>query len=689
MKADLLFELGTEELPARLLTGLESDLLKQVTDQLTHHKITFGAVRSFSTPRRLAVYIQDIPMLQPAKKNMRWGPFVSAAYDGQRQPTAALKGFLRSVNAVQEDLIEKETPKGFKLVYYENFPQKYTFEVLPDLLYQAVHTLHITKPMRWGKCAEAFIRPVRWVLALFDDQVLPLTLFGKRADRLTCGHRFMGEPVLSLAKVQDYEGLLEKNYVLPDRQKRKAKVIDQIKQLACKHKAQAHLTPSLLEEVTGLVEWPVALMAGFDPVFLSLPKEILIAVMEQHQKSFALLDAQNELRPYFIFVSNMESTAIEVVMLGNQKVMKARLSDAQFFYKTDRQKKLYEYGSDLSSIIVHPILGTLFNKVERLKQLALWLPERLNFKEKTADLLRAATLCKLDLVTQMVLEFPELQGTIGAYYAKEDGESSAIAFAIREHYHPRFSGDTIPFEALGIMLALADKMESLCGLVSAGEKATGEKDPFSLRRMALGIIRILIEGQYALNLRSLLDYTFSLFDSSPKNENASKETESFILERLKFYYKEQGITANIIESVLVSQRNTIDLYDIHIRLNILNAFLKKEEALILLAMNKRIAAILEKAGLKDLVFDPNELREFAEKKLWEALQTIQSHLMLCSEEKRYEEVLFQLLLLKDPVNHFFDQVTVNIENSRLKENRLALLKQLHSLFLQVADFSLI
>jgi len=540
---DVLIELGCEEIPAKQLENIAHQFLEQIKNQLQQAELSFSGEELFATPRRLAVILKSVQEKQADKLVERKGPSQAAAYDANGQPTKALLGFVQSCGVTINNLSVIETEKGVWLIFKQMRKGQFITELLPALIDQAISKIAIPKPMRWQESVRPFIRPIRWILALYNDKPVQGMVMGLPIGNSTYGHRVYAPNLITINKSQDYAELLKKEgFVLASFAARRALINEQIQAIAAKQNAKAIIDDALLSEVTGLVEWPVALVVSFDQAFLKLPKEVLITSMKTHQKSFAMEDQSGKLLPYFITIANMQSDDPSHIINGNQKVMTARLSDAKFFYETDEKHKLEDYLPKLDQVLFQKQLGSLGDKTKRIVKLANCIAECL--KVDSARVKRAAELCKCDLLTDMVGEFPELQGIMGHYYAMHDGENSEIALAIEEHYLPRFAGDTVPTTELGRIVGLADRIDTLVGFFSIGQKPTGDKDPYALRRTAIGLLRLLeiTDEKARKNLPLNFDFHWiEIFKEACSNYNQqaakvfdiSQEAFAFVLERLK------------------------------------------------------------------------------------------------------------------------------------------------------------
>ncbi len=682
---DFLVEIGTEELPPKALSKLSSSFSQQLEAALKAADLAFEDVKAYAAPRRLAVLVTGLAGRQEDKKVEKRGPAVKAAFDADGNPTPAAKGFAGSCGVTVEELSRMETPKG-EWLYYESLqPGAATAELLPEMVTQALNKLPIPKRMRWGERTAEFVRPVHWVVMLFGDEVVEATILDHQAGRETFGHRFHHPEAIRIDAPSSYvKQLYETGYVMVDFDERKERIRQQVEATAAGLNAEAIMDEALLDEVTGLVEWPVTLMGSFDKEFLQVPQEALIYSMQDNQKYFAVVDNLGLLQPCFITVSNIESKEPRKVIEGNERVIRPRLADAAFFWDQDRKQPLADKIEALHGILFQKDLGSLFDKMQRVKGLAATIAAQLGAQETLAE--RAAELAKCDLMTNMVVEFPAMQGIAGRYLAEHDGEDKAVALALEEQYLPRQAGDRLPSSPISQSLALAEKLDTLMGIFGIGQKPTGTKDPFALRRAALGVLRIVIENELDLDIRALLQQAADALGARVTAENAVDDCFAYVQERLKAYYQDQGIQTEVIDAVM-AQSPTRPL-DFDRRVKAVSAFLRLPEAESLAAANKRIQNILKKAGnaVADKI-DPALLVEPAEKQLYEQVQSLAQDVSPVFDRGDYEQGLKQLAVLKAPVDAFFDDVMVMADDEALKGNRLALLQSLGSLFLRTADLS--
>ena len=685
---DLLIEIGTEELPPKALTKLINAFEKGIGQGLKDAELSFEKIQAYAAPRRLAVVVSNVEIRQQDRLIERRGPAVSAAFDSEGQPTKAVQGFARSCGVEVDALGRLETAKGAWLVFKQQQQGAETSNLIGDILQKALAALPIPKRMRWGNLPGEFVRPVHWLVLLFGDEVIPLELLGVSAGRTTRGHRFHHPEQITITSPQAYaKQLLEQAYVMVDMAERQQEIRQQVEALGNKLGGQAVINQDLLEEVTGLVEWPVALSGEYDRRFLELPAEALISSMEEHQKYFAVRDKNNTLLPYFITICNIESKDPAQVIAGNERVILPRLSDAAFFWETDRKRPLADSQEQLKTIVFQNKLGSVYDKSQRVADLAAVIANQIGGDAPLAQ--RAAALAKCDLVTEMVGEFPDLQGIMGRYYARLDGEHDDVCEALDEQYLPRFSGDKLPQTKTGQALSLAEKLDTLVGLFGIGQPPTGVKDPFALRRAALGALRIIIENKLDLDLEELLTSALTGLGDIATKQNCVADVMQYLFDRLRGYAQEQGYQADVFEAVLaVKPTKPVDFMD---RLAAVADFRQLEQAQALAAANKRIGNILRKNNVeqRDSVIDTNLLTEPTEQALADKVQSVKNQVTPLLAISDYAAVLTALADMRDTVDAFFDQVMVMAEDEAIRQNRLALLNQTRALFLEIADISVL
>lgn len=688
----LLIELGTEELPPKALKQLSQAFTSNLSESLqTAGLISDNAeIQSFATPRRLAVLIADVADTQADFTQNRKGPAVTAAFDQEGQPTRAAQGFAKSCGVAVGELGREKTDQGEWLMFEQNIKGKSITECAQAALDEAIARLPIPKRMRWGDKSAEFVRPVHWLLALHGETVLPINTLGLNAGCKSFGHRFHHPDSLEVPQANAYVDTLQKAYVVASYEVRRDTIVEQCRALTENSEDQVVLEAALLDEVTGLVEWPVSIMGSFDPAFLDVPREALIALMMDHQKYFYLTDNKGALLPRFITVSNINSTAPEKVLTGNERVLHARLSDGQFFWNQDNQQALSGNAERLEKLLFHVKLGSMGDKARRLEAVSSKISELIGADTQLTA--RAAALCKLDLLSNMVGEFASLQGTMGRYYALHDGEPTVVADAIEQHYWPKFAGDQLPESDEALALAMADRLDALVGIFATGEKPSGVKDPYALRRAALGVLRMLIERQLDIPLQTLLDIATDAYAKVGNSKVSADagilvELKRFIIDRLRAYYTGQGFEVNTFNAVAAVEPASV--YDFDQRMHAVRDFFETEKAAAtaLAAANKRIANILKKQGRNEALYDRQLLTKPAEKALATLLETLQKSTRAAFDQQLYAKGLAQLAQLQTPVDAFFDDVRVMDDDEAIRNNRLGLLSALRNLFLQVADIS--
>lgn len=685
---DCLFELGCEELPSGSVKPLAEALASNVTAALAKAKLSYEEINFFATPRRLGVLIRKLQDEQPSQLISRRGPPLKAAYDAEGKPTPALLGFAKSSGVNFDELVTLKTEKGEWVVHETTVTAVNTREIVPTLIKEALENLPLGKPMRWGSGLEEFARPVHWAVLLYGEEALTCSILGVQAGRLSFGHRFHHPQAIAIDNPENYQQLLQNAFVIADFSARREQIIQQVNALAEKHNARAIMPAALLDEVTSIVEWPKALLANFSADFLHIPQEVLIASMNSHQKCFALEDRKGKLLPHFITVANIASNNSQQVIAGNEKVMHARLSDAAFFCQQDKKMPLNARIPGTEKVIFQVQLGSLLEKSQRMEGLIQSLVGILDLDPQLAR--RAAALSKCDLLTGMVGEFPELQGTMGYYYACHDGEDDKVAIALKEQYMPRFAADDIPSSALGIALSLVDRLDNLVGIFAIGQKPSGVKDPFKLRRHALAVIRLLLVIPTPVLLNELLKKAFRQYKARlPKSKTVLVELHAFILERLQSYYQNQAIGAELVLAVRAREENW--LYDFDKRIRALNLFKQSPEMAVLAATCKRVSNLLHQAKQLDShgLIDERVLEESAEKALYAELKSLELRIKPLYAAGKYEQVLECLTTLQKPIDAFFEQVMVMVANPALQKNRLYLLSHLQRVLQGVADISLL
>jgi glycyl-tRNA synthetase beta chain len=686
--ADFLVEIGTEELPPKALRSLMTAFADALTTSVDDARLEHGGVHGYASPRRLAVLIEQLAGGQADRKTAHKGPPVAIAFDDDGKLTAAGEAFARKCGVDASALSRTSTDKGEWLSCDVTEPGQSAADLMPDLVEKALAALPIPRRMRWGAGDAEFVRPVHWVVLLHGSKAIKASVLGIATGNKSRGHRFHSAGSIKITSPAGYlQTLEERGHVIADFDRRRALVRDGVEAAAKKAGGTVVEGEALYDEVTALVEWPVSITGSFDDGYLSLPREVVISTLTSHQRYFAVADKSGKLLPRFITVANLDSTDPEQVKSGNERVIRPRLADASFFWDADRRTQLAARQEALREVVYQRGLGSLFDKAMRTANLAAEIATALGVDPTSVQ--RAAALAKCDLVTGMVGEFPELQGVMGRYYALSDGEPPAVAEAIAEHYLPRFSGDALPTSVDGQILAVADKLDTLAGVFAIGKKPSGNRDPFGLRRAALGIIRVLIECDLDLDLKVLLD---SAIAEQPKATEdvagLAAELYIFISERLRRYFLDHdaGLATETFDAVLA--RNPASLVDFSRRLAAVQAFITLEPAASLAAANKRIANILKKAGdqsgdavKEKLLTDPAEIA------LAKALESAREKVAPMLDAREYADVLTVLAELREPVDHFFDDVMVMADDKATRNNRLSLLSELRALFLDVADIS--
>lgn len=682
--APLLVEIGTEELPPKALRQLATAFGGALSAQLDEHFLSPGTLQTYATPRRLTVHIEDVLTRQADREIVRRGPNVKAAFDKDGKPTKPAEGFARSCGVTVDELERVSTNKGDCLAWHSTDTGKTCGELLPGLVEAALKKLPIPRRMRWGSGDIEFVRPVHWVLVLLGSETIDANIMGIPCGRNTRGHRFHHNQPIELADTTQYLDTLEKTgKVIADMDRRREMIREQVIAAGRQLGGNAQIDVALLDEVTALVEWPVAVAGDFNARFLDMPDEALISSMQDHQKYFPVVDNDGQLMAHFITVANIASTDIAQVKAGNERVIRPRLEDARFFWSQDKKQKLDSRVDALDKVTYQKKLGSLKDKQQRIAVIATQIAAATG--ADIAQVKRAALLCKCDLLTSMVSEFPDLQGIMGRYYALNDGEPTAIAEAIGEQYRPRFSGDALPTTPVGQAIAIADRLDSLAGIFALGQSPTGDKDPFGLRRAALGILRTLIEGRIEVDLTALIETALS---GLPINVSAdiNEKLYNFIMERLRTWYLDAGHDAETFDAVL--SRRPVSPLDFDQRIQAVKAFALLPEAASLAAANKRISNILRKAeqhsGTK---YHADLFQEEAEKQLAHAVKTLGEKVAPLYQARDYTTALSELATLREPVDRFFDDVMVMADDPKVRDNRLALLRALSLLFLDVADIS--
>lgn len=681
---DFLFELGTEELPPLALPELEQALKEGLRSGLESAGLSHGDIVSYAAPRRLAVLVLALIDKQPEQQIKRRGPPVSAAFDKSGAPTRAATAFAETCGVALEQLGRVIEGKGEFLYFEGSKPGAATAALLPAMVQAALDALPIPKRMRWGTSEAEFVRPVHWIVMRFGHETLHTRLLDTEAGATTRGHRFHAPQELAISSPAEYaDTLRSKGFVLASFAERRERIRDQVLACAKNLGGKAVLDDALLDEVTALVEWPVAIEGRFDERFLALPREVLISTLQEHQRYFAVENTKGELTNHFITVSNIESRDPSRVRAGNERVVRPRLADAAFFHEQDRRNPLHAWRPGLDSVTFQAKLGSIGDKLRRVVALTQQIAPLVGADAALAS--RAAELSKCDLLSAMVGEFPELQGVMGAYYAAADGEDSRVAAAIRDHYLPRGAGDALPADPVGVAVALADKLDTLAGIFGIGQKPSGTKDPFALRRAAIGVLRIILERQLDLDLGELVGKAVSAQPVTTKD--TANEVLAYLQERMRAHYLEAGYPAESFEAVLAT--GTTRALDFDQRMRALAKFRERPEAETLAAANKRIANILRKSSAGEVAptVEVSMLGAEAEKALHQALEAVSAAATADIAARRYDEALAKLASLRPSIDAFFNDVMVNDPNAALRANRLALVSRVRDLFTGVADFS--
>lgn len=681
-----LVEIGTEELPPKSLKALATAFADNLASELETADLPFATIQWHASPRRLAATITELAEKQHDKTVEKRGPAVSAAFDQQGNATKAAMGWARSNGIDVADAQRLKTDKGEWLLHQANVVGQTTSSLLADMVERAVKKLPIPKPMRWGANKTQFIRPVHTFTMLYGSDLIDGSVLGKNSSRTIQGHRFHGDSTFELSHADNYLSQLEQHYVIADHQKRQDVIQQQLQSAASAEGAHIESDPALLNEVTSLVEWPVVLVANFEAEFLDVPKEALIYTMKGDQKYFPLFDENNQLISRFLFVTNIESKDSAQICAGNEKVIRPRLADARFFFETDKKRSLESRLVSLESVLFQKQLGTLFEKSHRISTLAGKIAKRIGGDIEHSQ--RAGLLSKTDLMTEMVMEFPDVQGVMGMHYARHDGEHEEVANTLSDYYKPRFSGDTLPLTKVSCAVALADKLDTLVGIFGIGQIPKGDKDPFALRRAAIGVLRITAELKLTLDLNDIVDDAYSLLEDKLSNENTKEQVVDFILARFRTWYQEQGIEIDVIQAVMANRPTSPADFDA--RVKGVAQFKQLESAQSLAAANKRVANILDKNQITDSVrLKSDLLREPQEKDLALQIEQISTQIEPMLAASDYGQVLVTLSSLRQTIDAFFDNVMVMAEDEHIKNNRLALLMKLRALFLQCADVSLL
>jgi len=686
MPRTLLLEIGTEEIPARFMPHILEAMEKSMDSLLNESRITHGPIKAMGTPRRLVTLVKDVNEQQEEIITKITGPPRKAAFKEDGTPTRAALGFARSQGVDLQELKVVSTEKG-EYVYVEKHERgDRTINILPSVLEKFLKGLSFPKSMKWNRSGIRFARPVRWILALFGEDVIPVSFAGIKSDRITRGHHFMSPEPVEIKNAEDYVSRIRRHFVIVDHGERKKKIEEDIQSIASRKGGRITGNGSLLDEVTFLTEYPVAVCGTFDTRYLILPRELLITVLREHQKCFSIEDAAKKLLPYFVAVSNIETENMDLIVKGYERVIGARLADAEFFFQVDTRKSLDEYASTLDQVVFMAGLGTMLDKQERLKVTGKKLVQEFGYANLEHVVIRASEICKADLMTEMVGEFPELQGIMGKEYALHHGESEEVALAIYEHYLPRFSGDSIPETPAGKILSIADKIDNIIGCFATGNVPTGSNDPYAVRRQALGIINIIIEGKHFLSLRELINTAIDAYGDKiekARKTNLIEAISEFFMERLYAFLVASGYRYDCVRAVLSIKPD--DIYDAYLRIKALNEMRKGPEFTSLAISFKRVINIIPEnfqgSVKKEHFVAPEELNLYT---TYEAIKVkIQEAIMVHD----YDEAFRYAGSLKPHIDLFFDKVLVMDKDETLRNNRLALLKELKDLFYTLADFT--
>jgi len=688
-KKHFLFELGTEEIPAGYIANAIQKLEELITQSLSEYKLTYQQIITYTTPRRMALLIKYLQTQQADEIIEKTGPAKKIAMDENGQLTKPGMGFVQGAKARPEDVFIKETPKGEYIAVKVEIKGKDVQELLPDILKNAIDKIYFPKSMRWGSLCTAFARPIRWIITLLDQEIIPFEYAGIQAGNISQGNRFHQLESNTLIQSPDeYLNELRKVFVIADRDERKTMIREQMMALYKDSRYQIQEDQRLLEQVTDLVEYPTAVIASFEAKYLRLPEKIITSTLTQNQKYFAVLDEENKLTNYFVFISNGNPEHSDIIRIGNEKVVRARLEDAEFYYDEDLKKRLESYVQKLDSVVFQTKLGTLLEKTEHIKVISNYLCDQLNVDELTRTrVVRSAHLCKADLVTLMLgeKEFTKLQGYIGMNYARHSQEEEEVALAIYEHYMPRGQNDQLPSNLIGALVAMADKIDTVCGIIGVDLIPTGSNDPFALRRAANGVVQIAEAYQMDININELIRFAYGrLKDKLSSADHNLEIVLDFVKQRVRWLMEQNGFAYDLIDSLSHIEWNS--LLDIKTRLTDLKEVKQKEDFIKLVLGFKRVSNIIEKSKTEKSV-DVSLLQEDAEKELHQNYLVLEKSLGNMLEKKEYRNALNELLPFNRYIDSFFDKVLVNCEDAQVKENRYALLKAIRMLFLQIADIS--
>ncbi|AZF08247.1 Glycyl-tRNA synthetase beta chain [Pseudomonas sp. R2-37-08W] len=679
---DFLVELGTEELPPKALNTLADAFLAGIEKGLHSAGLKFAAKKVYAAPRRLAVLLTALETQQPDRNINLDGPPRQAAFDADGNPTQAALGFAKKCGVELSEIDQS----GPKLRFSQVIAGKPTASLLPTIVEDSLNDLPIPKRMRWGARKEEFVRPTQWLVMLLGDQVIECTILAQKAGRDSRGHRFHHPQSVRITSPASYLDDLRTAYVLADASERRELISKRTEELARLQEGTAIVPPSLLDEVTALVEWPVPLVCSFEERFLDVPQEALITTMQDNQKYFCLLDVDGKLLPRFITVANIESKDPQQIIAGNEKVVRPRLTDAEFFFKQDKKQKLEDFNLRLQNVVFQEKLGSVYDKAVRVSKLAAYIAPRIGGDAAWAA--RAGLLSKCDLATEMVGEFPEMQGVAGYYYALNDGEPNDVALALNEQYMPRGAGAELPSTLTGAAVAIADKLDTLVGIFGIGMLPTGSKDPYALRRAALGVLRILIDKKLDLDLTQAVVFAVGQFGTKVKQSGLAEQVLEFVFDRLRARYEDEGVDVSVYLSVRALQPGSA--LDFDQRVQAVQAFRKLPEADALAAVNKRVSNLLSKAdNLGTAEVDPGLFADAKEFSLNSAIAKAENAVKPLIAERNYAEALARLASLREPVDAFFEAVMINAEDAGVRKNRYAMLARLRGLFINIADISVL
>ena len=679
----LLIEVGTEELPPKSLKKLCLAFSDNIVKLLTKTGVQIGDSIAYATPRRLSICIKNVAEKQNDRIDERKGPSTAHAYDEKGEPTKAATGFARSCGVDLSELSTTKSSEGEWLYHSQKIEGIALNKILPDLILEALKTLPVAKKMRWGDKKDEFVRPIQWLVILHGERLVPATVMGVNSGNVTRGHRFHGQEKIVIPNAESYEEELRvKGCVIPSFEKRKGRILDQIQRVNERLNGKIELDDDLLDEVVGLVEWPTLIMGSFDKHFLSLPDEVLISSMQKHQKYFPVRSNEDILTNDFVTICNIESIDPDIVRLGNERVIRPRLADAEFFFQTDTSKSLESHQEYLGRMTFQKKLGTLLDKTKRITVIASEISEVCKAKQINTN--RAAQLARCDLLSEMVGEFPDLQGVMGSYYAEKDGENPEVCLAIKEFYHPRFSGDTIPSTATGRCITLADKIDSIVGLFGVGLAPTGDKDFYALRRAAVGVFRIIVESNIEIDLQNLISIATNQFNKISFPDKITVDILTFIDDRMRAYYLDTGLPIDTFNSI--PSLKIISPMEKDRRIKAVNEYRELPEARSLSAANKRITNILKKSVEKNHgAWNQKLLIDDSEKKLAEKISSLRPQLETLFNERKYVGYMKKLAELNDAVNNFFESVMIICDEKDIQHNRVALLHDLQDLFGKIAD----